>query len=79
MMLPHEQFRALLTGGPPLLALAPMQDVTDGPFWSLVHRYGGADVYWTEYFRVHVDFDAGEVDRRLDRPATRPDGRSSRS
>jgi tRNA-dihydrouridine synthase len=55
MMLPHEQFRALLKAGPPLLALAPMQDVTDGPFWSLIHRYGGADVYWTEYFRVHVD------------------------
>jgi tRNA-dihydrouridine synthase len=30
-----------------------MQDVTDGAFWSLMHRYGGADVYWTEYFRVH--------------------------
>ena len=55
MMPPHEQFRALLTAGPPLLALAPMQDVTDGPFWSLIHRYGGADVYWTEYFRVHGD------------------------
>jgi len=38
----------------PLLALAPMQEVTDGAFWSLVHRYGGADVYWTEYFRVHA-------------------------
>lgn len=38
----------------PLLTLAPMQDVTDGAFWTLVHRYGGADVYWTEYFRVHA-------------------------
>ena len=55
MMLPHDAFRALLKGGPPLLALAPMQDVTDGAFWTLIHRYGGADVYWTEYFRVHVD------------------------
>jgi tRNA-dihydrouridine synthase B len=36
----------------PMLSLAPMQDVTDGAFWSLIHRYGGADVYWTEYFRV---------------------------
>ena len=35
--------------------LAPMQDVTDGKFWTLVHRYGGADVYWTEYLRVHAD------------------------
>ena len=30
-----------------------MQEVTDGAFWTLVHNYGGADVYWTEYFRVH--------------------------
>jgi tRNA-dihydrouridine synthase B len=37
----------------PLLALAPMQEVTDGKFWTLIHHYGGADVYWTEYFRVH--------------------------
>ncbi|MCB1279792.1 MAG: tRNA-dihydrouridine synthase family protein [Prosthecobacter sp.] len=39
----------------PLLALAPMQDVTDLPFWRLMARYGGADVYYTEYFRVHPD------------------------
>jgi tRNA-dihydrouridine synthase B len=38
----------------PLLALAPMQDVTDLPFWRLLARYGGPDVYWTEYFRVHA-------------------------
>ncbi|MBE0544960.1 MAG: tRNA-dihydrouridine synthase family protein [Verrucomicrobia bacterium] len=31
-----------------------MQDVTDGAFWKLMHCYGGADVYWTEYFRVHA-------------------------
>ena len=31
-----------------------MQDVTDSAFWNLMHRYGGADVYWTEYFRVHA-------------------------
>ena len=37
----------------PVLALAPMQEVTDGRFWTLVHRYGGADIYWTEYFRVY--------------------------
>jgi len=30
-----------------------MQDVTDLPFWRLITRYGGADVYYTEYFRVH--------------------------
>ncbi len=32
-----------------------MQDVTDLPFWRLMARYGGADVYYTEYFRVHAD------------------------
>ena len=32
-----------------------MQEVTDGAFWALVHRYGGADVYWTEYFRVQAE------------------------
>src|SRR5215475_7087673 len=32
-----------------------MQDVTDLPFWKLMARYGGADVYYTEYFRVHPD------------------------
>ena len=37
----------------PLLALAPMQDVTDLAFWNLLTRYGGADIYFTEYFRVH--------------------------
>lgn len=40
--------------GQPVLALAPMQDVTDLPFWRLMARYGGADVYYTEYFRVHA-------------------------
>ena len=40
-------------GPSPVLALAPMQDVTDLPFWKLMMRYGGADVYYTEYFRVH--------------------------
>ncbi len=30
-----------------------MQDVTDLPFWRLMTAYGGADIYFTEYFRVH--------------------------
>ena len=50
----HDQFKALLAGPAPLLALAPMQDVTDLPFWRLMTGYGGADVYYTEYFRVHA-------------------------
>jgi len=44
----------LLRRPAPLLALAPMQDVTDLPFWRLLSTYGGPDVYWTEYFRVHA-------------------------
>jgi tRNA-dihydrouridine synthase len=31
-----------------------MQDVTDLPFLKLTAGYGGADVYFTEYFRVHA-------------------------
>src|SRR5688500_16142414 len=50
-----EQFLSLLRTEAPVLALAPMQDVTDLAFWRLMTRYGGADVYWTEYFRVHGD------------------------
>jgi tRNA-dihydrouridine synthase B len=47
-------FAHLLAQPGPLLALAPMQDVTDRPFWGLMSEYGGPDVYWTEYFRVHA-------------------------
>jgi len=50
---PADQLGTLLQSPAPILALAPMQEVTDGAFWTLVHEYGGADVYWTEYFRVH--------------------------
>jgi tRNA-dihydrouridine synthase B len=49
-----EQLEALLQGPEPILALAPMQDVTDRPFWDLMHQYGGPDVYYTEYFRVQA-------------------------
>lgn len=48
-----EALAKVLRGPAPVLALAPMQDVTDLAFWRLLHRYGGPDVYWTEYFRVH--------------------------
>jgi tRNA-dihydrouridine synthase len=54
-MHPADQFRQLLRQGGPVLALAPMQDVTDRAFWRVIARRGGADVYWTEYFRVHGD------------------------
>lgn len=46
--------KQLLERPGPVLALAPMQDVTDLPFWGLMSRYGGADLYYTEYFRVHA-------------------------
>lgn len=50
----REPFDTLLTGPAPFLALAPMQDVTDRPFMKLMAAYGGPDVYFTEYFRVHA-------------------------
>jgi tRNA-dihydrouridine synthase len=52
---PPETFSALLKGDAPVLALAPMQDVTTLEFMRVIARYGGPDVYWTEYFRVHGD------------------------
>jgi len=45
----------LLRADAPILALAPMQDVTTLQFMRVVARYGGPEVYWTEYFRVHGD------------------------
>ena len=36
-----------------MLALAPMQDITDLAFWRLLTPHGGADACWTEYFRVY--------------------------
>src|SRR3954447_4238027 len=50
---PVTQFEQLLADPAPILALAPMQDVTDLPFWKLMAAYGGPDIYFTEYFRVH--------------------------
>ena len=47
------QFERMLQGTSPMLALAPMQDVTDLPFWRVLTRYDGADLYYTEYFRVY--------------------------
>lgn len=44
----------LLQQPQPVLALAPMQDVTDLPFMRLMARYGGPDLFYTEYFRVHA-------------------------
>jgi tRNA-dihydrouridine synthase B len=46
-------FKDSLPKDRPALVLAPMQDVTDLPFWRVLHHYGGPDIYFTEYFRVH--------------------------
>ena len=45
--------RDLLPEGRPVLVLAPMQAVTDLPFMRVMQRYGGPDLYVTEYFRVY--------------------------
>ncbi len=58
----REAFDALLAGPAPVLALAPMQGVTDLPFLRLIASYGGADVYVTEYFRVYA---ASRLDKRI--------------
>jgi len=67
-------FQAMLTGTAPMLALAPMQDVTDLPFWRLMTRFGGADIYFTEYFRV---YESSVLDRNIlksvtENPTSRP-------
>ena len=38
----------------PITALAPMQDVTNLPFMSVISQFGSPDYFFTEYFRVHV-------------------------
>ena len=73
-MTPSETFAELLRGPEPFLALAPMQDVTDLAFWRVVAPHGGADVYWTEYFRVHGDsrLERWILDSILQNPTGRP-------
>jgi tRNA-dihydrouridine synthase len=50
---PSETFSNLLRADAPVLSLAPMQDVTTLDFMRVISRYGGPEVYWTEFFRVH--------------------------
>ena len=70
----HEEFERMLVGAAPILALAPMQDVTDLPFWRLMTAFGGADLYFTEYFRVHASSNLEkEILRSVtDNPTGRP-------
>ena len=70
----RDAFNHLLGQPTPVLALAPMQEVTDLPFWRLIAAYGGADVYFTEYFRVYA---TSRLDRHImasitDNPTHRP-------
>jgi tRNA-dihydrouridine synthase B len=51
-MAPRRPLGPVLEQEGPILALAPMQAVTDLPFWRILSRYGGPDLYWTEYFRI---------------------------
>ena len=52
-MTPAKNFSNLLRAKAPVLSLAPMQDVTTLDFMRVISRYGGPEVYWTEFFRVH--------------------------
>ncbi|HSU54871.1 MAG TPA: tRNA-dihydrouridine synthase family protein [Candidatus Dormibacteraeota bacterium] len=69
-----QQFEQLLAGAAPILVLAPMQDVTDLPFWRLMANYGGPDVYFTEYFRVHAssNLDRNILKSIVENPTGRP-------
>jgi tRNA-dihydrouridine synthase B len=73
-MTPSQIFAALLRGQEPFLALAPMQDVTDLAFWRVIAPFGGADIYWTEYFRVHSSsrLERWILDSILQNPTGRP-------
>jgi len=69
----RKQFYDLLNDGSPVLALAPMQEVTTRSFWRLMARYGGPDIYFTEYFRVYP---GSRLDRNILRSVTdNPTGR----
>lgn len=54
MLLSHPILPPPLIPGIGLTALAPMQDVTDLHFMSVLAHYGCPDYFFTEYFRVHV-------------------------
>ncbi|MDR1192131.1 MAG: tRNA-dihydrouridine synthase family protein [Verrucomicrobiales bacterium] len=65
------RFTAALPAGRPALFLAPMREVTDLPFWRVLHRYGGPDVWFTEYFRAHA---TARLDRDLLHAIRHPPG-----
>ena len=51
-----------------------MQDITDLPFWHLMSKYGGADLYFTEFFRVtpHYVPEKNILRSILENPTGRP-------
>jgi tRNA-dihydrouridine synthase len=51
-----------------------MQDVTDWAFWRLLARYGGPDLYFTEYFRVYPNsrLDRSILKSVVENPTGRP-------
>ncbi|MFM8765012.1 MAG: tRNA-dihydrouridine synthase family protein, partial [Spartobacteria bacterium] len=69
-----ENLRSLFQSGSPVLSLAPMQDITDLPFWHLMSKYGGADLYFTEFFRVtpHYVPEKNILRSILENPTGRP-------
>ena len=61
--------------GQPFSVLAPMQEVTDLPFWrTMAQCGGGADLFVTEYFRVHIHstLEKDILASILDNPTGRP-------
>ena len=70
----REALRGLFKTGAPVLSLAPMQDITDLPFWRLMSKYGGADLYFTEFFRVtpHYVPEKNILRSILENPTGRP-------
>ncbi|MEI8292639.1 MAG: tRNA-dihydrouridine synthase family protein [bacterium] len=68
------ELRRLFQNGSPVLSLAPMQDITDLPFWRLMSKYGGADLYFTEFFRVtpHYVPEKNILRSILENPTDRP-------
>ncbi len=51
---PARELPPTIAADQPITALAPMQDVTNLPFMSVVSQFGSPDYFFTEYFRVHV-------------------------
>lgn len=47
------QLPSSILGSGPISALAPMQDVTNLPFMTVIGKYGSPDYFFTEYLRVH--------------------------